>query len=127
MSTLKSIKSPNITLQSKKSSCSFKGAGLPAVETASKVGIECRMIVIIQLLPGPMRFNELLKTGMHSKTLARALKYLLAEEIVQREVLGTRPFAVQYLLTEKGKQLDSVVSALNIWGERWLRNPVHVH
>jgi DNA-binding HxlR family transcriptional regulator len=39
---------------------------------------------------------------------------------VRRDVLSTQPFAVQYSLTEKGRQLQPVVEALRAWGERWL-------
>jgi DNA-binding HxlR family transcriptional regulator len=112
-----------IILPTKKRSCLIKDTRLPVVRAASAIAIECRLLVIIRLLGGPMRFNELLKTGIHTKTLARALKYLQAEEIVQREVLSTQPFAVQYRLTEKGKQLNSTVVALEDWGERWIKMP----
>src|SRR5438094_5802997 len=69
-----------------------------AVESARKIGNQWRLIVIRYLLERPMRFNELLRVacGIDPKTLARVLKYLAAEEIVRREVLGTQPFTVRY-------------------------------
>jgi DNA-binding HxlR family transcriptional regulator len=69
----------------------------------------------------PMRFHELVKlgVGLDPKTLSRVLKYLVSEEIIQRDVLSTSPFAVQYALTEKGRQLGPVIEALRDWGERW--------
>jgi DNA-binding HxlR family transcriptional regulator len=69
-----------------------------------------------------MRFNELLEaaTGVDPRSLSRVLKFLASEGIVWRDVLSTQPFAVQYSLTEKGKQLRPVVEALRVWGERWL-------
>jgi DNA-binding HxlR family transcriptional regulator len=94
----------------------------PAMESIVKVGNELRLGVISCLLDRPMRYNELLRAaaGIDSRSLSRVLKYLGSERIVERVVLDTRPFMVQYSLTEKGKQLKPVVESLRIWGERWL-------
>ena len=69
-----------------------------------------------------MRFSGILDVarGLDPKSLSRVLKYLASEEIVRRDVLSTRPVAVQYSLTEKGRQLEPVVEALRVWGERWI-------
>jgi DNA-binding HxlR family transcriptional regulator len=93
-----------------------------AIESITKVGNELRLVVISCLLDRPMRFNELLRVaaGVDSRSLSRVLKYLASERIVERVVLNTRPFMVQYSLTEKGKQLEPVVESLRSWGERWL-------
>jgi len=94
----------------------------PAMESITKVGNELRLGVISVLLDRPMRYNELLRAaaGIDSRSLSRVLTYLGSEKIVERVVLDTRPFMVQYSLTEKGKQLKPVVESLRIWGERWL-------
>jgi DNA-binding HxlR family transcriptional regulator len=94
----------------------------PAIESIMKVGNELRLVVISCLIPRPLRFNELLETakGVDPRSLSRVLKFLASEGIVKRDVLSTQPFAVQYSLTEKGKQLEPVVEALRTWGERWL-------
>jgi DNA-binding HxlR family transcriptional regulator len=94
----------------------------PAMESITKVGNELRLGVISCLLDRPMRFNELLRAaaGVDSRSLSRVLKYLESERIVERVVLNTRPFMVQYSLTEKGKELEPVVESLKSWGERWL-------
>ena len=94
----------------------------PAIESIMKVGNELRLVVISCLIDRPLRFNELVETasGVDPRSLSRVLKYLSSEGIVRRDVLSTQPFAVQYSLTEKGKQLTPVVDALRTWGERWL-------
>jgi DNA-binding HxlR family transcriptional regulator len=93
----------------------------PALETIRRIGLECRMIVIIHLLIRPMRFHELARLGMgiDPKTLTRVLKYFVSEEIIQRNVLSTSPFAVEYSLTEKGRNLGPVIDSLREWGENW--------
>lgn len=94
----------------------------PAIESISKVGNELRLAVVSSLIQRPLRFNELLETatGLDPKSLSRVLKYLGSEGIVHRDVLDTQPVAVQYSLTEKGRQLEPVVEALRVWGERWI-------
>ena len=94
----------------------------PAIKSITKVGNELRLAVVSSLIQGPLRFSELLETatGLDPRSLSRVLKYLASVEIVHRDVLSTQPFAVQYSLTEKGRQLEPVVEALRVWGERWI-------
>jgi len=68
-----------------------------------------------------MRFTEILKeANIDSKTLTRVLKYLQDEKIVTRKVISTQPFAVQYQLTPKGRELQPVIESLKGWGEKWV-------
>ena len=94
----------------------------PAIESITKVGNELRLAVVSSLIQGPLRFTGILDVakGLDPKSLSRVLKYLASEEIVRRDVLSTQPVAVQYSLTEKGRQLEPVVEALRVWGERWI-------
>ena len=100
----------------------------PAIESITKVGNELRLAVVSSLIQGPLRFTGILDVakGLDPKSLSRVLKYLASEEIVRRDVLSTRPVAVQYSLTEKGRQLEPVVEALRVWGERWITPPQEV-
>jgi len=76
-----------------------------------------------------MRFNDLLRKGkpddLNPRTLSRTLKYLQQMGIVEREVVGTEPFSVVYRLTEKGRDLNDVLSAYRRWGEKWTPSIVH--
>ncbi|HVH14385.1 MAG TPA: helix-turn-helix domain-containing protein [Candidatus Angelobacter sp.] len=84
-----------------------------------------RLAVVSSLIQGPLRFSGILDVakGLDPKSLSRVLKYLASEDIVRRDVLSTQPVAVQYSLTEKGRQLEPVVEALRVWGERWIAQP----
>lgn len=95
----------------------------PVVESLRFVGNEKRLVIIRFLLDRPMRFNELIKVGLDSKTLSRALKGLEESGIVKRQVLSTQPFSVQYSLTEKGRGLKPVIDSLRTWAERWVAGP----
>jgi len=96
----------------------------PVVESLHVVGNEKKLVIIRFLLDKPMRFNQLLKFGLDSKTLSRALKSLEAQGLVNRHVINTQPFSVEYSLTEKGRQLKPVIDALRTWAEEWIVQPV---
>src|SRR6266705_4470022 len=100
----------------------------PAIEAITKVGNELLLAIVSSLIHGPLRFSGILDVakGLDPKSLSRVLKYLASEEIVRRDVLNTQPVAVQYSLTEKGRQLEPVVEALRVWGERWITPPQEV-
>ena len=107
---------------------SRKHSACPAIESITKVGNELRLAVVSSLIQGPLRFSGILDVarGLDPKSLSRVLKYLASEEIIHREVLGTQPVAVQYSLTEKGRQLEPVVDALRVWGEKWIAPPQEI-
>src|SRR5207245_9462742 len=100
----------------------------PAIESITKVGNELRLAAVSSVIQGPLRFSGILNVakGLDPKSLSRVLKYLASEEIVRRDVLSTQPVAVQYSLTEKGRQLEPVVEALRVWRERWITPPQEV-
>jgi DNA-binding HxlR family transcriptional regulator len=93
----------------------------PIVDAIKNIGGEWNFIIIRYLNEKPMGFNELLKSveGLNSKTLSRVLKNLQSAGIVERTIINTQPFLVQYSLTEKGRSLDPVFEALREWGARW--------
>jgi len=93
----------------------------PVVEAIKGIVTESRLLVVRHLFTGPKRFNELLRvSGINSKTLSMTLKFLEHRGIVRREVLSTRPFTVEYSLTESGRELQPVLEGLGKWGSKWL-------
>ncbi|HYB83863.1 MAG TPA: helix-turn-helix domain-containing protein [archaeon] len=99
----------------------------PADETCPVVGAiksivtESRLLVVRHLFTGPKGFNELLRvSGINSKTLSATLKFLEEYGIVERKIMSTRPFLVQYSLTQAGLELKSALEALGNWGAKWL-------
>jgi DNA-binding HxlR family transcriptional regulator len=67
------------------------------------------------MLDGPRRFNEILSMGqgdsLNARTLSRALKHLVTQGLVKREILSTQPFAVGYSLTPQGDTLRKLLEA----------------
>ncbi len=80
-----------------------------------KAGSPWNLIVTAYLLDGPRRFNEILHMGkndsLNSRTLSRSLKQLTGQGFVNREVVSTQPFAVQYSLTLEGERMRKLLDA----------------
>jgi DNA-binding HxlR family transcriptional regulator len=78
-------------------------------------GSPWNLIVAAYLLDGPRRFNEILDMGegdsLNARTLSRALKHLVGQGFVNRQILTTQPFAVGYSLTNQGHKLRKLLQA----------------
>jgi len=98
----------------------------PVVGAIKSVVTESRLLVVRHLFTGPKGFNELLRvSGINSKTLSATLKFLEEYGIVDRKIMSTRPFLVQYSLTQAGLELKAALEALGNWGAKWLPQLKH--
>ena len=93
----------------------------PVVGAIKSIVTESRLLVVRHLFTGPKGFNELLRvSGINSKTLSATLKFLEEYGIVDRKIVSTRPFLVQYSLTPAGLDLKAALEAFGVWGAKWL-------
>jgi DNA-binding HxlR family transcriptional regulator len=78
------------------------------------------LLIVMNLLQGPTRFNALRTALGHisSKTLSHRLKVLEELGFVRREAFLEIPPRVEYHLTDKGQELGHVIAALEQFGER---------
>jgi len=77
-------------------------------------------ILAVLLQAGPLRFRQIAQAvpQLSDRLLAERMRELEARGIVERRVLGS---AVQYGLTEMGRDLDAAIGELRGWAQRWLR------
>ena len=82
------------------------------------IGGKWKLRVIIALLHGKSRFNELQRTikGISSKVLASELKDLELNGFVKRRVFTQTPVMIEYELTEYALSVRPVLKALAQWG-----------
>jgi DNA-binding HxlR family transcriptional regulator len=78
--------------------------------------------IVRALLAGRSRFTEITAAvpGLSDRLLSERLKELEAEGIATRTVIPETPVRIEYHLTEKGKALAGVVTALSEWAETWI-------
>ena len=76
------------------------------------------LIIISLLLNKKMRFVELKKAlnGIASKKLSSDLKDLEINKLIDRKIVKSKPITVEYSITEHGRSLDNLISALMNWG-----------
>jgi DNA-binding HxlR family transcriptional regulator len=81
--------------------------------------------VVRLLTERPHRFSELLAQvpGLSDRLLTERLRELENEGLVIRTVQPGPPVRVEYTLTDKGHELEPVVSAIATWAEKWLPKP----
>jgi DNA-binding HxlR family transcriptional regulator len=82
------------------------------------------LLIVMNLLQGPMRFNTLRAALGHisSRTLSNRLKLLEALGFVQRLAFLEIPPRVEYHITEKGQELGEVIAVLERFGNNHLSN-----
>jgi DNA-binding HxlR family transcriptional regulator len=56
--------------------------------------------------------------------LSERLKELEAAAIVTRTVEPTTPVRIGYALTARGEELAAVLGELQVWAERWAKEPI---
>lgn len=78
-------------------------------------------LIIRTLLVGPKRFTEMtgLIQGLSDRLLSERLKELEGCGIVERRVYPETPVRIEYALTEKGRELEQVVTAIQKWADCW--------
>ncbi|GAB2646045.1 helix-turn-helix domain-containing protein [Prescottella soli] len=77
------------------------------------------LAVLNELCERPSRFNELRRAipSVTQKSLTATLRRLERNGIIERELLSSRPVAVEYRITPLGKTLRHPVDVLLDWAE----------
>ena len=91
----------------------------PIEEAINIIGSKWTFLIIRDLLiDGTIRFGDLLRSleGISPKTLSLRLRELEKFGLVNRIVYPEIPPKVEYELTEKGKNLETVFIELKKWG-----------
>ncbi|WP_426442661.1 winged helix-turn-helix transcriptional regulator [Bradyrhizobium genosp. P] len=83
----------------------------------ARIGDKWSVFVIMMLIDGPLRFNELKRTiaGISQRMLTLTLRGLERDGLVTRTVFPTIPPRVDYELTDLGRGLAEPVKALGQW------------
>jgi len=94
----------------------------PIRQVVSRFGDKWSLLVLFLLNrsdTGVLRFNEIRRfmTDCSQKMLSQTLKNLEQSHLVHREVFPEVPPRVEYSLTETGRSLMPVLTALIAWGK----------
>jgi len=91
----------------------------PVRNTLDRIGDKWTVLVVLRLGAGPVRFRALLRSveGISQRMLTVTLRSLERDGLVNRKVYDTRPPAVEYSLTERGKTLLHPIKVLVDWSK----------
>lgn len=89
--------------------------------TVELIGRRWSGAIIRTMLSGSIRFGEILARvpGLSDRLLSERLRELESAGIVTRSVFPEVPVRIEYHLTEKGRELEQIVTAIDEWGARW--------
>ncbi len=100
---------------------SFSDRACSAARAMDVIGDDWTLLIVRDLLFGIRRFDALqAELGISRKVLTQRLNRLVADGIVKKRPYQQQPLRHEYLLTEKGLDLQPILLALGEWGHRWL-------
>lgn len=88
--------------------------------TAEILGKKWHPVIVHRLLSnGALGFNALKESvdGISSNVLSNSLEDLEENDLVDREIVSEKPFRVEYSLTDRGKELEPIIEAMEAWGD----------
>lgn len=96
----------------------------PVRDTLDVINGKWKLQIIVSLNAGNKRFTEIERSipKLTSKVLAKELKELEQNGLVERIVTDTYPVSIEYLPTAYTKTLQPVVESLKDWGENHRRH-----
>lgn len=89
----------------------------PVRTTLDLIGGKWAFAILYTLMDGTKRFKDLERAveGINTRMLVKELKSLEANKIIRRKAYATVPPTVEYSLTEMGKNLKPVFTAIQKW------------
>ena len=90
----------------------------------SRVGDKWTVLVVMMLVDGPRRFNEIKRMvgGISQRMLTLTLRGLERDGLVTRTLFPTIPPRVDYELTPLGRSLWAAVTPLGSWAQEHLKD-----
>lgn len=102
--------------------CKLKRSPCPVACTLDILGDKWTLLVVRDLFAGKKTYSEFQKSPEKIPTniLADRLKRLVVHEIVKKKPYQIHPVRYEYALTTKGRDLETVLKAMVLWGEKYI-------
>jgi DNA-binding HxlR family transcriptional regulator len=94
----------------------------PVCHIAELVCGKWTLLLVRDLAEGRSRFCELERSlsGISPRTLSLRLRELEEQGIIERHTYPEVPPRVEYLLTQKGRDLLPIIESMREYGRRWV-------
>ena len=99
------------------------GVNCPVDATLDMIGGKYKALILWHLIDRTLRFGELRKLIPQAtpKMLTQQLRELEEDNLIIRTVYPVVPPKVEYSLTETGRSLMPILTAMRDWGAEYLR------
>ena len=99
---------------------SFEDVNCSVAQCLEAVGEWWSLLIVRDAFLGVRRFDDFqARLGISRNTLNQRLTHLVDAGILNRVQYEKHPPRFEYRLTEKGRDLWHVVTAMRQWGDRW--------
>jgi len=103
-----------------------KRSSCPAAGALDLIGDRWTMLIVRDLLRGRDTYGKLAASdeGIPTNILADRLKKMEDTDLIEAKPYQQRPVRYAYALTDKGKELGDVLTALARWGKKHIKGTV---
>jgi DNA-binding HxlR family transcriptional regulator len=99
---------------------SFEGMHCSVAQCLEVVGEWWSLLIVRDAFLGVRRFDDFrARLGISRNILNQRLKHLVDSDVLDRVPYQDNPPRFEYRLTEKGRDLWHVLTAMRQWGDRW--------
>ncbi len=99
---------------------SFAAMNCSVAQCLEVVGEWWSVLLIRDALLGVTKFDDFWRRlGISKNILASRLNHLIDRGVMYKSQYSTKPERYEYLLTDKGRDLWTVISAMREWGDRY--------
>jgi len=99
---------------------SFRDMNCSVAQCLEVVGEWWSLLIVRDAFLGVTRFDDFqARLGISRNVLNQRLSHLVEEGVLERVPYQERPTRWDYRLTEKGRDLWHVMTAMRQWGDRW--------
>jgi DNA-binding HxlR family transcriptional regulator len=89
----------------------------PIAMTLDLVGDRWTLLILRDMFMGSTKFSEFREhSSIPPKVLSARLKWLMENDLIEREVYSDHPLRAEYRPTERGRSLLPVILAIGRWG-----------
>lgn len=96
---------------------------IPVRDTLDIIGGKWKLLILISIAEGNKHFREIERSipKLSTKVLAKELKELEANKLIERNVIDDFPVRIEYTVTKHAKSLRKVIVELQSWGVKHRR------
>jgi DNA-binding HxlR family transcriptional regulator len=93
----------------------------PVDNTFKLIGKKFTVLIVRNMMSNQIRFNQFIETieGINPKTLSTRLKEMEKDGLIHRKIYHETPIRIEYYLTEKGKNLKSILDQMALFSAQF--------